>query len=59
MPLVRRLSWIAIGIAAAVVVAGLLVWVISLARAAGDPGYGGDIAVSMLTPQGTAGEQRL
>lgn len=59
LPLVRRLAWIAIGIATAVVVAALLVWVVSLARAAGDPGYEGDIALSVLTPQGTAGEQRL
>jgi hypothetical protein len=46
LPLVRRLSWIAIGIATAVVVAALLVWVVSLARAAGGPAYGGDVAVS-------------
>ena len=46
MPLVRRLSWIAIGFATAVVVAALLVWVVSLARASGGATYGGDVAVS-------------
>ncbi|MDN3238930.1 hypothetical protein [Glycomyces tritici] len=47
LPLVRRLSWIAIGIASAVVVAGLLIWIVSLARAAGGPGYDGGVAVSV------------
>ena len=46
LPLVRRLAWIAIGIAAAVVLAAVLVWVVSLARSAGGPAYGGDVAVS-------------
>ena len=46
LPLVRRLSWIAIAISTAVVVAGLLVWIVTLARAAGDPSYGGGVAVS-------------
>lgn len=59
LPSVRRLSWIALGIAGAVVTAVLLFWVISLARSAGGASYGGDIAVSVSTVQGTAGEQRL
>jgi (hydroxyamino)benzene mutase len=46
LPLIRRLAWIALGIATAVVVAGLLLWVLSLARAAGDPSYDGGVAVS-------------
>jgi hypothetical protein len=56
---IRRLAWIAVGISGAVVVASLLMLVISLARDAGDSSYGGDIAVSVLTPGGNAGEQRL
>ncbi|WP_205326526.1 hypothetical protein [Glycomyces sp. YM15] len=47
LPVIRRLSWTAIGIAAAVIVAALLVWVIALARAAGDASYGGGVAVSL------------
>lgn len=43
---VRRQAWIAVGIASAVVVAALLVWVISLAREAGGATYGGGVAVS-------------
>lgn len=43
---IRRLSWIAIGISAAVVVAALLFWVLELARTAGGPSYDGGVAVS-------------
>lgn len=46
LPSIRRLSWIAIGISAAVVVAVVLVGVVSLARDAGDPSYGGGVAVA-------------
>jgi hydroxylaminobenzene mutase len=46
LPSIRRTAWAALGIAGAVVVAALLVWVIGLARAAGDPAYVGDVAVS-------------
>ncbi|MCC3765686.1 hypothetical protein K3N28_21740 [Glycomyces sp. TRM65418] len=59
LPSIRRLSWAALGIAAAIVVALLLVGVIALARTAGDASYEGDVAVSLSTTQGTAGEQRL
>ncbi|WP_133884397.1 hypothetical protein [Glycomyces sp. NRRL B-16210] len=43
---VRRLSRIALLITAAVILAALLVWVIGLARHAGAPTYGGDVAHS-------------
>jgi (hydroxyamino)benzene mutase len=46
LPLIRRLAWTAVGIASAVVVAALLVWVITLAREAGGPSYGGAVAGS-------------
>jgi hypothetical protein len=46
LPLVRRLSHIALVISALVVVAVLLWWVIVLARSAGGASYVGDIAVS-------------
>lgn len=48
LPRIRRLSWIAVGIAAAVVVALLLVWVVSMARSAGQPSYDGDVALALL-----------
>ncbi|MCH7232210.1 hypothetical protein L0U85_15295 [Glycomyces sp. L485] len=44
LPRIRRLAWIALGIAAAVVIAIVLVWVIEAARSAGEPTYGGDFA---------------
>lgn len=44
LPGIRRTAWIAIGIAAAIVVAALLVWVLGMARSAGQATYGGDIA---------------
>jgi hypothetical protein len=59
LPMIRRLSRIALVIAALVVTAVLLWWVIELARSAGGATYSGDIAVSPATSQGTAGEQRL
>lgn len=43
LPVIRRTAWIALGIAGAVVVAAVLVWVIDLARSAGQPTYGGDV----------------
>ncbi|WP_091039810.1 hypothetical protein [Glycomyces harbinensis] len=46
LPSIRRTAWAALAIAGAVVIAGLLVWVVGIARAAGDPSYGGDVAVS-------------
>ncbi|WP_100449116.1 hypothetical protein [Glycomyces xiaoerkulensis] len=48
LPLIRRLCWIALGIAAAVVVAILLVWIVGLARSAGEPSFEGEIALSRL-----------
>lgn len=45
LPQIRRLAWTALGIAAAVVIAALLVWIIALARSAGGPVYDGNIAL--------------
>ncbi|MCD0447406.1 hypothetical protein LO763_27695 [Glycomyces sp. A-F 0318] len=45
LPAVRRTAWTALGVAGAVVVAALLVWVLGLARASGGPSYGGDVAL--------------
>jgi (hydroxyamino)benzene mutase len=44
LPSVRRMAWAALGIAGAVVIAALLVWVLGLARAAGGPSYGDGVA---------------
>jgi len=55
----RRMAWAALGIAGAVVIAALLLWVLDLARSAGDSSYDGDIALSLSTFQGTAGERGL
>ncbi|MEU6245912.1 hypothetical protein [Glycomyces sp. NPDC047010] len=44
LPGIRRTAWTALGIAGAVVVAALLVWVISMARSAGQEPYGGGVA---------------
>ena len=41
---IRRLCWIAIGVASAVVIAALLVTAVDLARTADVPSLGGDIA---------------
>lgn len=41
---IRKLAWIAIGVAAAVVIAILLVTVVDLARSAGQPSFEGDFA---------------
>jgi hypothetical protein len=46
LPGIRRLSYLALGIAAAICTAVLLWWVIGLARSAGDASYVGDVAVS-------------
>lgn len=46
LPRIRRLAWIAIGAAAAVVVALLLIWVVAMARSAGGPSYGDDVAAA-------------
>ncbi|GAB3218985.1 hypothetical protein GCM10027447_00690 [Glycomyces halotolerans] len=50
LPRVRRLAWIAVGVAAAAVVAMLLVWVVDMARSVGEPTYGGNVAAP---PPGT------
>jgi hydroxylaminobenzene mutase len=44
LPGIRRTAWAAIGIAGAIVVAALLVWVLGMARSAGQVPYGGDVA---------------
>ncbi|WP_051325330.1 hypothetical protein [Glycomyces tenuis] len=44
LPRIRRLAWTAIGIACAVVVALLLVWVVDMARSVGEPSYESDVA---------------
>ncbi|MEU6859792.1 hypothetical protein AB0B28_13085 [Glycomyces sp. NPDC046736] len=46
---VRRTAWVAIGIAAGVVVVMLLVWVLALARDAGGAEYGGNVAATAAT----------
>ncbi|GAB3646297.1 hypothetical protein [Glycomyces tarimensis] len=48
LPRIRRLAWIALGIAAAAVIAMLLVWAIAAARSAGDTSYNPDIAAALL-----------
>lgn len=45
---IRRLAWIALGIAAAVVIALLLVWAVNAARSVGEPSYVGDVAEGLL-----------
>jgi hydroxylaminobenzene mutase len=42
--LIRRLAWTALGVAAAVVVVLLLVWVVALARSAGESSFEGGVA---------------
>jgi TctA family transporter len=44
LPRIRRVAWVALGIAAAVVLLILLVHIIDLARGAGGPTFGRDIA---------------
>ncbi|MEU5874507.1 hypothetical protein AB0A73_23465 [Glycomyces sp. NPDC047369] len=44
LPGIRRTAWAALGIAGAVVVAALLVWVVAMARSAGSDPYGGGVA---------------
>ncbi|MFB9660861.1 hypothetical protein ACFQS3_16095 [Glycomyces mayteni] len=44
LPGIRRTAWAALGIAGAVVVAALLVWVVAMARSAGQEPYGGGVA---------------
>ncbi|GAA1678072.1 hypothetical protein GCM10009830_26290 [Glycomyces endophyticus] len=44
LPGIRRTAWTAIGVAGAVVVAALLLWVLAMARASGQAPYGGDVA---------------
>jgi len=44
---IRRLAWTALGLAAAVVVALLLVWVVHLARSTGGPLYEGGTAARL------------
>ncbi|GAA2292457.1 hypothetical protein GCM10009853_055400 [Glycomyces scopariae] len=44
LPAIRRTAWTAIGIAGAVAVAALLLWVLAMARASGQAPYGGDVA---------------
>ena len=45
---VRRMAWIALGVAAAVVIALLLVWVVTMARTAGEPSLDGDFASALF-----------
>lgn len=45
LPSVRRTAWAALAIAAAVVIAALLIWVLGLARSAGGPSYGDGVAL--------------
>ncbi|HEU5128036.1 MAG TPA: hypothetical protein VFU12_08605 [Glycomyces sp.] len=47
---VRRLAWTAVGVAAAVVVVLLLVWVVHMARSAGGPIYDSGEAVRLPGP---------
>ena len=59
LPWIRRLSHIALVVAALAVTAVLLWWVIERARSAGGATNGGEIAAALSTARGTAGEQRL
>ncbi|THV35641.1 hypothetical protein [Glycomyces buryatensis] len=51
---IRKLAWIAIGIAGAIVLAVVLVWIVGMARSAGQTSYDGDVAFGFFLPNSGA-----